>query len=121
MRAPGSATASGEADDEPPFRGRPEFSDPQLVRTEWALPLSRRGLHGLADTLSSVIVAEPERVRGLHADLDQLIDGWPDPESLVLQQVCHTWIAVRRDLGTAAGQLQKRCTTGSKGLPRLVL
>lgn len=96
VSAPRGAAASGDADHRPPFRGRAEFSDPELVRIEWALPLSRQELHGLAGTLSSVIVAEPERVRGLHADLDQLIDTQPDPESLVLQQMCHTWIATRR-------------------------
>ncbi|NNG34983.1 class I SAM-dependent methyltransferase [Nakamurella aerolata] len=96
VRPPGGSTASGSADDGAPFRGRTEFTDPRLVRTHWSQRLSRADLHGLVDTLSYVIAAAPEQVRGLHAGLDDLAGTQPDPDALTLAQICDTWIARRR-------------------------
>lgn len=93
VRPPGGSTGQSGAPSLP-FIGRPEFTDPELQSFPWCRPMTPDQLHGLLDTLSYVITADPKRQRDLHIAVDALIDRWAGP--LELAEICQVWVAHRR-------------------------
>lgn len=93
VRPPGGSTGQ-TAPSSPPFSRREEFTDPELTSFPWCRPMTRDQLHGLLDTLSYVITADPQGRRDLHAGVDTLIDHWAGP--LELAEICQVWVAHRR-------------------------
>lgn len=85
-------TAPPDSVPEAPFTGNAHFADPALQLIDWNHRMTGDELHGLADTYSYVLTAEPSSRAALHRQLDELIDMRSD---VAIAERCQVWTAVR--------------------------
>lgn len=85
-------TAPPDSVPEAPFTGNAHFADPALQLIDWNHRMTGDELHGLADTYSYVLTAEPSSREALHRQLDELIDMRSD---VAIAERCQVWTAVR--------------------------